>query len=450
MHFGSTKGYPTETCLYMNEETITGEGKNVLLGDVCRVQGGFAFKSQDYVNNPDAVPLIRIGDLQNGQVSVGNRTVKIPVSFLKDETLHRYLLRDGDVLIAMTGATTGKLARYRQSGSAHAFLNQRVGRILPRNEDVILDFIFFAGQTTQFQQQIVENILAAAQGNISPSKLESLRLLLPDIREQRRIAVVLGLVQRAIGQQERLIALTTELKKALLHTLFTDGLRGEPQKETEIGPVPESWEILPLGSLAKVGNGSTPKRNKAEYWQGGTIPWLNSTKIHDRFITDADQFVTELAVKKCHLPRVNPGGLLVAITGQGKTLGNSALVLFETCINQHLAYAQFSTAEVLPEFVLWFMQTRYEHLRSISQAGGSTKGALTCGYLKTYPIPVPSLDEQREIASTFKVLDQKEKLHVRQKRSLGDLFRSLLHHLMTAQIRVDGFDLQNLHCLNKD
>ena len=61
---------------------------------------------------------------------------------------------------------------------------------------------------------------------------------------------MLGLVQRAIEQQERLIALTTELKKALLHKLFTEGLRGEPQKQTEIGPVPESWEVVqPAKSL---------------------------------------------------------------------------------------------------------------------------------------------------------------------------------------------------------
>ena len=70
------------------------------------------------------------------------------------------------------------------------------------------------------------------------------------IAEQRKIAAVLGLVQRAIEQQERLIALTTELKKALLHKLFTEGLRGEPQKQTEIGPVPESWEVVPLEAFA--------------------------------------------------------------------------------------------------------------------------------------------------------------------------------------------------------
>lgn len=201
---------------------------------------------------------------------------------------------------------------------------------------------------------------------------------------------------------------------------------------------------MPLGSLAKIGNGSTPKRDNKGYWQDGTIPWLNSTKIHKRFITEADQFVTDLAVKECHLPHVKSGSLLVAITGQGKTLGNSALVSFETCINQHLAYALFTSPRVVPEFVLWFMQTRYEHLRSISQAGGSTKGALTCGYLKTYPMPVPSLDEQQEIARIFALFDRKEKVYERKHAALTALFKTLLHQLMTAQIRIHDIDMPEL------
>ena len=271
-----------------------------------------------------------------------------------------------------------------------------------------------------------------------------------DRDEQRKIASLLGSVQRAIEQQERLLQLTVELKKSLLHQLFTQGLRGEPQKQTEIGPVPKSWELVPLGALAKIGNGSTPKRDNEGYWKGGTIPWLNSAKIHERFISQADQFVTELAVKECHLPRVKPGSLLIAITGQGKTLGNSALVSFETCINQHLAYAQFTTPNVIPEFVLWFMQTRYEHLRSVSQAGGSTKGALTCGYLKTYPVPVPSLGEQREIADVFAALDRKEKVHERKHAAQNNLFRTLLHQLMMAQIRVHDLDLPELAALTTE
>lgn len=272
----------------------------------------------------------------------------------------------------------------------------------------------------------------------------TLPVIVPAISEQRKIASVLGLVQCAIEQQERLIALTAELKKSLMHKLFTEGLRGERQKQTEIGPVPESWKVISLGTLAKIGNGSTPKRDNKGYWDKASIPWLTSAKIHERFITEADEFVTDLAVQECHLPRVKPGSLLIAITGQGKTLGNSALVYLKTCISQHLAYAEFHAADVVPEFLLWYFQTRYQHLRSVSQAGGSTKGALTCGYLKTYPVPVPARDEQREIADMLTALEQKEQLHIRKRQTINDLFRTLLHQLMTAQIRVHELDLSFL------
>jgi type I restriction enzyme S subunit len=220
-----------------------------------------------------------------------------------------------------------------------------------------------------------------------------------------------------------------------------EGLRGEPQKQTEIGPAPTSWEVVELGALAKVGNGSTPKRANEAYWEGGTIPWLNSAKIHDRFITNADQFVTPQAVKECHLPKVAPNSLLIAITGQGKSLGNSAITRIETCINQHLAYALFHSAKIGPDFVLWFMQTRYDYLRSIAHGGGSTKGALTCGFLKTLPIPVPSPAEQEEIADTFQTLENKQHRASRKRAALQDLLRTLLQELMTAKVRVTHLDL---------
>ena len=310
------------------------------------------------------------------------------------------------------------------------------------SQKCIPEFLCLLTHTDEFVGHAKATTSGVQHPRTSWASLQGFRLHVPPVAEQRKIAAVLGVVQRAIEHQERLLQLTAELKKTLLHQLFIQGLHGEPQKQTEIGPMPSSWNVVPLGSLAKIGNGSTPKRDNKSYWQDGAIPWLNSAKIHERFIAEADQFVTDLAVKECHLPRVKPGSLLIAITGQGKTLGNSALVSFETCINQHLAYAQFSTSMVIPEFILWFMETRYEHLRSVSQAGGSTKGALTCGYLKAYPIPVPSLVEQREIADVFGALDRKEKVYERKRQTLSSLFRTLLHQLMTARIQVHDLELR--------
>ena len=88
--------------------------------------------------------------------------------------------------------------------------------------------------------------------SLTSGRLEEVALPLPPLPEQRKIAAVLGLAQEAIQQQARLIGLTTELKKALLHKLFTEGLRGEPQKQTEIGPAPADlarWSRSPLRPL---------------------------------------------------------------------------------------------------------------------------------------------------------------------------------------------------------
>ena len=345
-----------------------------------------------------------------------------------------YFLEEERVLITCRGSTCGTINRSPEK----SFVTNNA-MILFEKDCLNKDFLFFALQ--EFSTKGLKT--GSGQPQLTKGILNSHVLPLPPLPEQKKIAHILSTVQRAIEAQERIIQTTTELKKTLMHKLFTEGTRGEPQKQTEIGPVPESWEVMPLGAIAKIGNGSTPKRSNVGYWEYGNIPWLNSTKIHELFVAEADQFVTPLAVKECHLPRVAPNSLLIAITGQGKTLGNSAIVRFETCINQHLAYAQFHSEKIIPDFVLWFMQTRYDFLRSIAQAGGSTKGALTCGYLKTHLIPIPEKNEQNEIVNIFGQLENKQKVITRKRAFLQDLFRTLLHKLMTAKARVHEFELSS-------
>lgn len=303
-----------------------------------------------------------------------------------------------------------------------------------------LYYLFWSEHVMPKAKTLVSGSTPSRQ-RVDPKSFYKIRVPVPPLSEQRRIAHVLMAVQTAIEQQVQLIALTRELKFALMKKLFSEGLRNEKLKETEIGHIPKSWEVMSLGEFAKIGNGSTPKRDNQSYWDGGSISWLTSGKIHERFIEHADEFVTETAVRECHLPKVVPNSLLIAITGQGKTLGNSAIVRFETCISQHLAYVQFSSESVVPEFMLWYMQTRYQHLRSVSQAGGSTKGALTCGYLKTYPVPVPNKEEQEQIAGIISVLDQKERGHEQTVSKLEEFFRTLLHQLMTGQARVKDLEI---------
>jgi len=263
-------------------------------------------------------------------------------------------------------------------------------------------------------------------------------------KEQSQIGHILRSIEKAVDVQSELVTLTENIMKAAMREVFTRGLHGEAQKETELGLVPESWNVVALGSLGKIGNGSTPKKTVPAYWQGGTYPWLTSAKVYDRDIEIADQYVTGTALDECHLPKVRPGAVLIAITGQGKTLGHCAVLKIEATINQHIAYLQTDIEKADPGFVRGYLETQYDYLRQVAAGGGSTKGALTCAFLKGLPIPLPGLDEQREIVTILDAVDRKVHLHQQKRAVLEELFKSLLYKLMTGEIRVADLDLSAL------
>jgi type I restriction enzyme S subunit len=269
---------------------------------------------------------------------------------------------------------------------------------------------------------------------INDGDLLRMELALPPISEQRAIAHVLQTVQKAREARQRELALERERKSALMEHLFTHGTRGEPTKQTEIGEIPESWQLVELGSVADVGNGSTPSRKDERYWNGGTIPWITSTKVHEVVIRDADELVTEVARTECHLPLVPRHSIVVAITGQGKTLGNSAILELDTCINQHLACVHFKDESVRPLFALFYLRSRYQHFRNVSAGGGSTKGALTCGFLKRLRIPVPPRDEQDGIAQVLFGCETKCGCWEREVGLLDEFFTATLGELMSGRL----------------
>ena len=255
------------------------------------------------------------------------------------------------------------------------------------------------------------------------------------IPEQKKIAHVLSTVQQAIEAQERIIRTTSELKKALMHKLFTEGLSKEPQKQTEIGPVPESWEVCKVGDVAKIQSGGTPTREIAENWSDGTIPWVKTGEINYCVIHDTEEKITSTGLSNSAARLFPKGTLLMAMYGQGITRGRVGLLGIEAATNQACASITPAVENRLSSiFLYYFFEYHYEDLRKLGH--GANQRNMNAALIRSFPLAFPEPDEQAAIVTAFESLDQKRALHERKKTQLQDLFRTLLHELMTAKTRV--------------
>ena len=189
------------------------------LGAFCRVQSGFAFRSQDYVKGEGGIPITKIGDIQDGFVSYTEKSSYVPEEFWGDRRLDQFKLQAGDVLIALTGATTGKSGVFQHS--YRAFLNQRAGRFLPDDEGLKRSFLPFLVRQPYFQIEISSNILVAAQGNISPKRIEKIKVGLPEPTVQEEIASSLDALDRKVACSQAKRSAFQDLFRTLLHELMT-------------------------------------------------------------------------------------------------------------------------------------------------------------------------------------------------------------------------------------
>jgi len=237
----------------------------------------------------------------------------------------------------------------------------------------------------------------------------------PPLPEQKKIAHILSTVQRAIEAQERIIQTTTELKKALMHKLFTEGLRHEAQKQTEIGPVPESWEVVEIGDVFKFTSGKTkPKDTSREPTAEQTIPVYGGNGVLGY---SAESLLDEE----------------VLILGRvGEYCGCAHLTAPISWVTDNALYAKEEKLSVNRTYV----RTHFEHLNLNQYSNKMGQPLITQGIINRVKFGLPSREEQDELAHAFETLDTRLN-QLRAKRSqLQDLFRTLLHELMTAKTRV--------------
>lgn len=223
------------------------------------------------------------------------------------------------------------------------------------------------------------------QQRVPASFLEELDIPVPHVDVQREIADRLGAqlgeavaAEQVAQQQAKDI---THIRSRVLQEVFA-GLQDVPRKI--------------LGNHAPTASGTTPSRGNKAYWSPAEVPWVKTGEVAFAPITVTEEAVSRLALKECSLSLLPPKSVLVAMIGQGKTRGQSALLEIEATTNQN-CFAVLPSETWVPEFLYYWFVANYQNLRNLSSDRGGSQSALNGALLKALEVPAPDHATQDRI-----------------------------------------------------
>ncbi len=313
--------------------------------------------------------------------------------------------------------------------------NEAIISIYPRNDIDQRYLGYFLAQVDYEELQDRQ-----VKGNtLNRDKINRIQVLLPPQEEQSSIADILDMLRRSISLQDQLLSGAQALKRAAMRILFTRGLRGEAQKETEIGPVPEEWEVVPLEDCAVVQTGAAKGRKfgSAEVVQ---VPYLRVANVQDGYLDLAE--VKTISIRRSELDRysLQRGDVLMTEGGDFDKLGRGFIweAQLKPCVHQNHVFAvRTDRSRLLPDFFTYEAQSDYGKAYFLKVAHKTTNlASINSTKLKAFPVLIPTLGEQREIVTILDAIDRKIDLHQRKRAVLEELFRALLHKLMIGEIHV--------------
>jgi type I restriction enzyme S subunit len=347
-------------------------------------------------------------------------------------------------LIFATRVGVGKVA----INAIDLAINQDLAGILIDAEIILLEFLAYQLRTDRIQLYIEQNKRGATIKGITQACLKEINIVIPPPDEQKKIAAVLATVHLSIEQQEQIIEHTVELKKALMKKLFTEGTHGKSLKQTAIGLVPESWEVLELKQVVDyIDYGLSKAIPKTPPPDGVKIVSTADINRDGELLYDKIREIEAPDKTKTRLTLLD-GDILFNWRNSLELIGKTAI--FDKQPDPHI-FASFILRIRCDEKHShnYYLKHLLNHFRDEGVFVRLARRAVNqANYNKNeiseLKIPVPPYREQVEIADRINLIEQKIRILKAQERTIVDLFRTLLQQLMTAKIRVNDIDLSEL------
>lgn len=393
------------------------EWKEYKLKDLCHLIGGYAFKSKDFGNYPDKV--IKITNINPPVVDV-DKLVGVDLTKYNCENLEKYKVRQGDYVLAMTGATIGKIGKI--TNPVDCYVNQRVLIFRPIDERIEKTYLFYCLLKNDFKNFILNYIDSeTAQANISTNTIGLYPCIVPNLNTQQKIAKILSSLDEKIELNNKINENLHAQAQAIFKSWFVDF-------EPFGGTMPRDWEEKSLIQVAVFINGLAMQRFRPKKNEIG-LPVL---KIRELRLGNCD-FTSELCTSVLEPEYiVNQGDIIFSWSGSlvvdvwsGVTCG----------LNQHLF-------KVIPKtgYDKWFVFTwLLYHLDSfiaIANDKATTMGHIKREHLEKAKVLTPSQENYQKIHNLLNpIFELSLNLEIENKR-LAQIRDTLLPKLMSGEIGV--------------
>jgi type I restriction enzyme S subunit len=408
------------------------------LGNHVKLESGNAFQSLEFSDK--GTPIVRISNIRNDKIDLLNA-----VYYQGSNRLEKFLIADGDILLAMSGATTGKIGKYTYSFKS--YLNQRVGRFKIIDETKSEnEYIYQLVRSREFAENTLIDAIGGAQPNISSSQVENVVYKFPPLPEQKKIASILTSVDEVIENTQKQIDKLQDLKKATMNELLTKGIGHTEFKDSELGRIPKSWEVYSVQELLdngtlltmKDGNHGAQYPRSSEFQRSG-VPFLAASSISEEGAFEIDQLpcLSSERAKSLRIPCAIGGDVILT---HNATVGRVTIIpqdVKEIIVSTSTTYYRVNGKSMSNEYLKCFLEGNPFQSQLQRVMGQTTRNQvpITAQRLLSIALP-PTLDEQMHISQVISSLSRKLATNAIKLQKTKSLKKSLMQDLLTGKVRV--------------
>ena len=404
----------------MSRTSLPAHWKVAKLGELGDLVRGVTYKRQETTDtsSPGYLPILRATNIQDRQLLLGEELVYVKNEKISDSQL----LRRSDVIIAMSSGSKSVVGKSVQlnaewNGSFGAFC-----AVFRHNSTVEPFFIGHVFQTRNYREHLLREARGTNINNLSKNHILDYQFPLPSLPEQRAIAHILQTIQEAKFTRQREIALERERKAALMDYLFSHGTKDEPRKQTEIGEIPESWDIVQLKQIADLRRENV----KPEDNQNLNFVGLEHIDSGESILKRWGDTSETKSTKTHFYPDDVLYGKLRAY------LDKSVIAEMEgICSTDILVFT--ANSKTAPRFLVYLLHTQAFMNHAVATSTGISHPRTSWNSLGKFTFAFPPLSEQCMIASVLQAIDKKTVALEQVAQHLDELFHTMLDELMTGK-----------------